>query len=634
MKSKFREKISLLAMILAAFTSVTTLHAEASPKAKADQNTPALSPLEEARGRLKVAAKNVDDPEVLKLVKVALQRASFVAKAGPEVTPERAQKALSSVQQVLAIINKKKSGLSSHHASSSKTCDARKDISEIESEVEECCEDIQRELTDVIQFVNTQLPCDEMLPICSVPVVLSEPGKYCVTCDLVYNGSAAAILVTADNVSINFHNHSLTLTDSNAQGVLVQNVNEFTLENDVIQGSAIFKSPTSAAVHLVGVHKATLKNIYTKNTTKGIEIENSVDVRVEYSRVEAHEGTVQVVFPSPATLAGTGNGAGIWIDGSHGVTVDSCAFVGADLVADPTRTSFGLHIEGNSENITLTDSTFTDWLGSIHALNVNGLLVDHCIAVASPYSTLNLVQLGGCGEENRANDIIIRDSNFIQKVAVQGFDGILLAGGSGCVFENLVVDSSGLDILTQNAYLTSAIHVGNHACDPYENLIARKCVVKGVNGRTVHIEKGVKIVFDECQISGGTNVNVLMNDATSCTVKNSMIFNVHDLVLYTADSGVFIDTPVGAGKNSIENCLIYDNTVWGISVADANGNQISGNSVWGSRSGINISFPASTQVFFNTSCNNSVHNCTNVSPFQIPGATPVVSGCNVCCNPQ
>lgn len=629
MKSNYREKLTLLAMILAAFGSVTTLHADASPKAKADQNTPVLSPLEEARNRLKAAAKNVEDPEVLKLVKVALQRASFVAKGGPDVTPERAQKALSSVQQVLAVINKKKSGLSSHHVSSSKSCDARKEISEIESEFEECCEDIQRELTEVLQFVNTQLPCDEMLPICSVPVVLSEPGKYCVNCDLVYNGSAAAILVTADNVSINFHNHSLTLTDSNAQGILVKDVNEFTLENDIIQGSSIFKSATSAAVHLENVNKATLKNIYTKNTTKGIAIENSADVRVEYSRVEAHEGTVQVTFPSPATLAGTGNGAGIWIDGSHGVAVDSCAFVGADLVFDPARTSFGLHIEGDSKNITLKHSTFTDWLGSIHALNVDGLLVDHCIAIASPVSNLNVVQLGSCSQETKANDVIIRNSNFVYSGDRPGFDGLFLAGGSGCVLENLVVDTQS-DLINANSvvYYPAGIHVGLQGCDSFENVVARNCIVKGHNYIGVHLENSHKATFEDCQISDAIEYNVFMNDpTTNAHLKDSTVSSGEKY-------GVYLNTQNG-GSNSVENCQIYLNGDYGLtdSVTPVTENLFLHNNVYANGSGIYVDSSGMTMTFFNTSCNNTSDNCfsTYVSPSQLPGDTPAVSGTNVCC---
>lgn len=617
------KKLSLVAVLLAAITPSAALMAEASPKVKADMAQPAPSPLEAATMRLKELAKDIDDPELLKAVNIALKRARFVMKAGPEVTAEHAEKALGSVQKVLAVADAKKK-MGKHHSESHKSCNARKEISEIESEFDECCQDIKKELTELVTLVNAQFPCDATTPIYTVPIVINEPGKYCVVNDLVYNGTASAILVKADNVSINFQNHSLTLTDSNAQGIHVLDVNEFELQNDVIKGSAIFKTSTSAAVHLENVNKATLKNIYTKNTTKGIEIENSSNVRVEFSQVEAHEGVVQLVFPSPATLAGTGNGAGIWIEGSQGVTVDSCAFVGADLVFDPSRTSFGLHVEGSSENITLTNSTFTDWLGSIHVLNVNGMLIDHCVAIASPVSNLNLVQLGSCDAENKANDVIIRNSNFVQHTAVQGFDGILAVGGSGCLFENLLIDTVSDDI--PNGYLPSAIHIGSTGCDAFENLLAKNCIVKGVNGRTIHIENGVKAIFDACQISGGTNVNILMNAATDCAIKNSM---VHD-----GDNGIFIDTPSGAGKNSIENCLVYDNTVWGIEVADKNHNHLSGNSVWGSRVGIEISYPAFNEVFYNTCCNNSVHNCTNITAFQVPGDTPAFAGSNVCCNPQ
>ncbi len=627
MNINFRKNFSLLAVLLAVCTASTVMADTAeSAKAKSEKDAPiTLTSLKASRAKLKTLGRKIKDPDIQNKIKAALKSTEMVLRAGINASPEKVRKAHSIMQQLLtATYQNDVLHVSHNHSGSSGQCDICGDIGKIESEFKNCCVDIKRDLAEILTFLETQFPCSNEMAISNVPIIITAPGKYCVTRDLTYNGPGTAITVTADNVSINFENHSLTLTDSAAQGIVALNVSEFTLENDIIQGASIFRSPTSAAVHLINVQKATINNIYTKNTTRGIEIENSSDVLVQYSHVEAHEGIVQINFPSPATLAGSGNGGGIWINGSTGVTIDSCAFVGADLTFDPSRTSFGLHIEGDSRDIIVTNDTFTNWLGTIQVLNVTGLLIDHCIAVASPISNLNIVQLGSCDPTNNANDVTIQNSNFTQTTAVQGFDGFLILGGSGCLLENLLIDTSSLDI--PNGYLPAAVHFGMPACTPYTNLVARDCIIKGSNGRTVYIEVGDKITLDECQISGGTNVNVYLLDATSCVVKNSNIFN--------GDSGIFIDNGAGGDKNSIENCLVYDNTVNGIVVADQKANHLSGNSVWGSRSGISLSFAGFTETYFNTSCNNSVHNCTNVSPSQVPGASPAVAGSNVCCNPQ
>lgn len=626
MKNKFCITLGLMAILFG-----PVLKAEMTPASK-----PIVTNLEEAREHLKALSKEIKDPALLKRVQKAIRRADYVITAGPGAVPELAEIAITSAQKVLTLINQKKqakhqssssssssTSSSSSSASSASRCDAPREISEIESEVKDCCQTIQQEIAQIVAFLNSQMACDDVMVINSVPTVISASGKYCVTKDLVYNGPNTAITVTADNVSINFHNHSLTLTDSSAVGILAQNVSEFTLENDIITGSNIFRSSTSAAIHLDKVQKATLNNVYTKNTTRGIEISNSSDIRIVHSHVEAHEGNIEVIFPSPASLVGTGNGAGIWVSDSTSIEMDNCTFTGADLVADPTRTSFGLHVEGASENITLTNSSFTDWLGSIHVVQVNGLLVDHCNVNASPVSSFNMVQLGSCDEGNHANDVIIRNSNFVQKTAVQGFDGVLIVAGESCILDNLLIDTVSQDIV--NGYLPSALHIGITGCDPYENLIATNCIVKGVNGRTVHIENGQKVTLDACQISGGTNVNVFMTGALNCVVKNSSVFG--------GDSGFFLVAANGAGKNSVENCLVFDNVIYGIQVSDQTANLVAGNSVWGSRVGIYLSFSGFTQTYFNTVCNNSIDNCTNVSPAQLPGDNPAYAGSNVCCNP-
>lgn len=458
--------------------------------------------------------------------------------------------------------------------------------------IEDSYQDIVGQFSQVEGLLKASLPIDTLFVVNQLPLTISQPGKYSVTKDLVYNASGPAITVACDNVSINFHNHTLTLNDVTSVGVLAKDCHEFTLENEVIQ------STSSTALHLINVNKATINNVYTKSSTNGVTIENCQDVQL---------------FSSQFALGG-----GVVINGSSHVAIDSCTFNGIN-------SAYGFHVEGESEEIIITNSTFNDCLSSIHAINVNGMLIDSCHLTASPTSTLNLVQLGSSDTGCLANDVIIRNSTLTQNQAVAGFNGILALAGSGCLLENLVIKCASSDLL--EGYASAAIHIGYQDHIPYQNLIAKNCIITGQNERALLIENGQKIVFDECQVSGASLYNLELLNATSCTVKNCMIFD--------GDSGIYMDSSNGGGNNSIRDCFVYNNKTAGIVVNDMAKNNVSGNNVWGSQTGIQIAFSDYTEAFFNTSCNNSVQNCSNVYPSQAPGGsddkTSAVAGTNLCC---
>ncbi len=598
--------IALLTILLSVF-SFTTLSAQDAP-----------STLGVAKTRLKASMKEVKDPQLQKLGQDALKKIDRAHK-----DPKKADAALHAVNKVLAVIKQKHIHTVST-SSSGKSCDVRDEISELDSQVKACCTDIKRLLTELLNFVHTAYPCDPIIPIDTVPVLLAESGKYCVTTDLTYTGPGAAIQVSASNVHINFHNHDLTLTDPAAIGILVENASEFVLENDSIQGTSIFKTSTSAAVSLLGVNKATLRNVFTKNTTKGLFLVDCTDVLVEFCHFDSHEGTITPIFPSPATLVGTGDGAGVFVSGSNGVTVDTCTFVGANLGSDPTRTGFGVHIEENAKNFTLKDSAFSNLLGSIHAVSVDGVLVENCTFNASTVSNFNIAQFGSCELGTVADNVIIRNATFTQSQVVQGFDGLLFVAGSGCLLEDIVVNSSSQDIQT---YSPAAIHIGNQSCGNYSNLVGRNCIVTGTNGRSLYIDNGSNIVFEDSQFSGASVANVYMNAATSSSIRNSTIFN--------GSSGVIISNPTSSGAqgNAIENCLVYNNTNYGIEVLDQNKHHLSGNHAWSNATGIYLLYAGFTETYNNTSCKNTTQSCNNVTPSQLPGASPILAGSNVCCTP-
>lgn len=575
--------------------------------------------------RLQELALEVKEPETQKLIKEALKGAEGVLRSGDRASPEMAKKALIMVKKVSAVAHAHALGSHFHHkhpdhkywsSSSSASCDMCHGIDEVASEVEKCCEDIKNRIEQIISTLASDVPCEAPFVIDAVPVELSESGKYCVTKDLLYDGTGAAITVTADNVTINFQNHSLTLNNSLAEGILVDDVSEFTLENDIITGSSVYQTDSSVAVHLVDVQKANLMNLYTKNTTKGIWIENSSDVQVSRCFLEAHEGSPYV--STPVKPAGVTNGAAIWISGSDGVSIDGSTFRALNVSEFPaTRSSTACVIDDTSKNIAFTGSNFYDWLITMYAPSVEGLLIDGCQAIANNFSQLQLVQLGSCGEDGEANDIIIKNSIFKKdQPESSNFDGILLVSGRGCLLDSLILD---VNSSNTDDYTVAALHIGVPDCTTYHNVLVKNCLFKGSVTTAVRILAGDAVLIEDSQITATDGLAVVITGGSEgCLVNNCVIHATLGSIILTPD------TPNGFRNNQVYGA---DDGV-GISVTGPV--NVTNNSVYGNSTGI-VTSGGIEEVYFNTSCHNFTVDCTNVATAQASGNV-AMAGSTICCD--
>ncbi len=606
-----------VAWLLGVFALTAPLHAA--------DNT--IRTLEGTLPKLESLAKRIQDKKLSREVNEVLQYAKAVVLAKNSDNQEMVEQTLGKVQALTRWlkVNKLKMQAKKMYENSS-GCDGCRELNDLESDVSKCCKEIDALLWQLLELLQAEFPCDAPIAISTVPYTIRQPGKYCVTKDLRYVGSGAAITVASDNVTLNFHNHSLTLTDQNAQGVVVTDVSEFTLLNDVIQGEQLFHTTTSVAVKLTNVQKATLENIYTYNTTKGIQIIDSTDVKVVGALVRYHEGS----FGDSVTS----QGAGVWVENSIGVWVDATTFEGAAIGEDPNTASNGIFIFGDSENVVVKDSTFRDWPISIYASQVTDLTIDHVEAVAAFFSNLCLCQFGDFNTEDElANNIIIRDSSFSQQNSVPGFDGLLFAQGSSAALENVIVHTASS---TDDGYLPAAIHIGcanSSGCTPalaYDSIFATNCMVTGDNAFGLFIENGTNNTFTNSEFFGANFANVYIlgfgegSGAGGCQIRDSLIADAQDS---ESGSGVYIQNSF---VNAVVNCEVVNNSVYGIFVDEnSSANHIRGNRVFGSVFGIDNQ-GGNTETYYNTSCNNSNTNCINVSTPQVPSDIVLV-GSNICC---
>lgn len=560
-------------------------------------------------------SNRIKDPVLQKQV------GQVIAFAKEVSTPEAAKKALAAVTKAQMHLKQSKleEKAKKSSSSSSSDCSICSELSSFESDIKHCCHSLHRDLQAILQEIVAESACPASIAIASVPYVISQSGKYCVTEDLVYSGTAVAITVTASNVSINFNNHSLSLTNPAAIGIEVQG-NEFLLENDIISGPT--GSSTSAAIFLNGVNKATISNVYTQNTTFGIEMINANDVLVENSLFQNHTG---LVSEDPHTM-----GAGVWVETSTGVMIDSCTFEGITAAPVDGQMADGLYITG-SNNVSVTNSSFSDWLTSIWVDSATAINIENCFAIPSQFSTASLVQIGDVFSGSIVNDLVIRNSTFMQPYTQPGFDGLLFYQGSEALLENVVVATVTENIVA--GYSPGAIHIGcqeNGDCDPpigFGNIYGVDCLVTGQNFNGLYVENGSNVSFTRSQFTEATQANVFFDAAAqNCIISNSVMGNAPG-----TGYGVLINA--GAVGNAIIDSEIANNGAGGVVVAAGatdtfiRGNRIFENGIVG----IFNSEPT-TAFFFNTSCNNPT-NCIGVNP--LVDTTPtdaIVAGGNVCCS--
>lgn len=613
------------------------------------------SPLRDARTRLKQVGQKLErhkkDPKANKLIKDVVQQAKKVEEAGQDANPETVKNALAPVTKMMGHLKQRKL-----HGPGEESTSTSTELSELESELRSCCREIKALLEEILEIERAETVCGTPIPISSVPFTITTSGKYCVTKDLTFAGAGAAITVLASNVTINFNDHSLTLTGGGT-GILVQNANEFVLLNDVIQAVPRSTAITSIGVHLSNVAKATITNIFTLNTYRGIQIDTgSEDVLIENSLLKGHSS------------------AGVLIDGaSQDITIQHSALDGLNLGVG----QIGIWYRSSSENMIVQESTLTGWDRSIFADQATNLKIDEVLAIGASDATFtSIVQLGdGLGA---ANDTVIINSIFSNPTpnTSSGAAGLFFLSGDGVVMENVIVD-------THNSNNGEGILIGQQNTG-FSNVQATNVIVKGTNATGLAVINGTNITFDDSQFTTATNNNILiLFPSNSVVVKNSLI--AHGGVLGASPAGILIQFAGGnqildneitlnggdgillsglqspspqSTLNTISGNIVTANTLHGIEdrglrntivnnvISGHLGNsltsgilldaistnaEVSNNTVDNNSFGINVSPGATiTGILDNTSCLNGV-DCFGVPWAQAPGTIPVV-GSNICCD--
>jgi hypothetical protein len=496
----------------------------------------------------------------------------------------------------------------------------KKLLCQIRGIIEKCCKHLTKEIKEIKKLIHRKFPCAHSIKIDHVPYVITEPGKYCVTKDLVFDSTGAAITVAVGNVTLNFANHSLTLGPS-ATGISATGISELTIENDIIQATVESGDINSVAIFLKDTNKVTIDNVFTLNTRFGIRAQNSNDVKVINSHFERHRADTVSPFSSA-----------IREEACNNFVVEECVAVDCArivFVGDPVDPLIRSH------NCRVSNCQFLNIVSFIIE-TVDGIILENCsFTITDPTFFASLLQVGADIAGRAPNDVIVKDCTFTNLNAAAGFDGIIIPQGNGIVLENIIIDTNPAQ---SPGYNNAALHIGFALSigDPtfiVRDLTLRNSIIRNSPFRSIYSESGNNnIVVDNCLITGAVDANIFFDDTESSTIKNSEING-------SAGYGIRLNAvSVGSNNNALLSNVVSDNGNDGINVDTGSlANLVKDNSVF-LNAGIgihNVDFLDITNSFyFNDACNNVGGNCVGINPASLvapPGFIPVSNGMNICC---
>lgn len=588
--------------------------------------------LAEVQKNLAHFAENEKNPEMAQLL-TDLNRSVKRAKKNPaSITKEELTQAFTLIEEATA----KMSPESGEAAFSSSNDDKkiRKLLCEIKTILKKCCKHLSKEIEEIEKLIS---PCGKVHVIDHVPFTIDKDGKWCVKHDLTFSGSGAAITVAKSNVTINFNNHDLTITNPTATGISIAEVSEVVIENDKI----IYSTPATAgaAIQILGSTKVTLDNILIQNPFDGVVIDTCSDVTLKNSQIRE------------------GSDSDINASNSNQIDIDNCYFFN-------TKANFafeGMVFGGSSgvNQVRIANST----LNNVPILYFagEGVTLENTTAIVDdPLFGFTVIQLGiPFSAGTLVTDIIVNNCKINATASTVGTAGFGAFQVKGLLIQNSIIDVNFSGV--PSAPGRKAFLLGN-------DIKMINCVLAGTSP-AIDIEDfqatngaSTGIVIEDNVIENFNALGITMEGNTSnVTIKNNSIrqgvavagvgsanaIEIHDNTnaiailenVITANAGDGIQFNNGTSLNTVLNNVVSNNTGNGIFVDVTSlrnlvkNNEFFANGIDGIN---NVGDNADNQYYFNDACFNGATNCFGIEPSTLvgfPGDPTFNLGKNICCAP-
>jgi Right handed beta helix region len=400
--------------------------------------------------------------------------------------------------------------------------------------------------------------CSKFKFIETVPYIINESGKYCLTRNLTFDGTDPAITINANNVILNFNNFVLTLTQGNAIGVLVSNVSDVEIFDGEIFQTVLPTALGNAAILLRTVTDVNIFNMLFEGMAIGIENNDTAQAFSEYITVDNC-----LFLNRNGTALPTDNSVGMLFNTANSLYVTNSTFTGSS--GNQTEFVIGIQLGNGTSNAHIINNDFINMDQGIQVFSGDNVIIDKCNFSLSPTSLnfFSMIQFGRPGNTN----VIVRNSTLYAKNNTQQIDGIFLAAGTNALIENVIINS--------DAFQMAAIHIGFAPSGlSFNNVVLKNVLISGANTNGILVDFGKDITIDSVVIIGATTngINVALppaalSPATNVTVKNSDIKD-------GAGNGI----QISSNNNVISNNIVNSNAGIGINVTGIN-NVIEANKV-------------------------------------------------------
>ena len=587
--------------------------------------------LDNARKSLAHFAESTEDRELAQTLSDISKTLKTAKKNPTSITKKDVEHTFSAIEEITHKIDNAhdEAGFSNNCGCQKDCCkDLKKLLCQIKNIIVKCCRHLSKEIEEIKKLINTKFPCAHSIKIDHVPFTITKPGKYCVTKDLIFADAGAAITVAASNVTLNFANHSLTLTDPSAVGISAAGVSELVIQNDVIQSATESNDSNSAAILLTETNKVTIDNVYTLNTFIGIRALNSNDLKVTNSLFEHHRG----ISPLRASAA-------IRAESCNNVVVEECSFKD-NFSSDGGNSSVGVQFRAvvgtdiSSNNCRISSCEFFNT--PIAVQKANGVIIEDCSStVTQPDIGTNMLQMGAFktpATDFIANDVIVRNCTFTYFNPAADFDAIIISRANGVLLEDCLIDTNPAG--NPSNPFAAALHISarRDTGDPSAvatDVVVRNCIIENNPNYGISCEKeSSKIVIDNCLVTGAVTANIIFEETIDSTIKNSEITNGTGHGIWLRDN---------SNNNALLSNVISDNAKDGIRIGQlAFNNLIKNNNAFvNGHIGLhNVDTTDTTNQFYiNDACHNLGGNCVGINPPTLVGfpGGPVTNGINICC---
>ena len=410
---------------------------------------------------------------------------------------------------------------------------------------------------------NQTIPRATSHSITQIPVLIDQPGYYTVDANLVNSFDQAGITIRANNVAIDFHLNTFTLSGV-AVGIDMKGYSNISITNanfvSTLHGEWSINMQDCSAVTFNSCTFTNGENCISASNVNSLTFANCNLLNYGYCALYARG--IKNLVVKDSFFQGNPKAAYWALDlwNIDGLQVINTSFSGLEP-HDPVGASIELT---ESNNIQIQNSSFVEQnKESIHAENCTGILIEKCTFAPTTKNWFGCLDLRWC------SSALIRGCAISNPLSDAGFNGIILDSPYAFILENITIDMSAQG----SRYSTDAAGILiNSTMSSYAGtstgVLVKNCIIHNA-GKTGILcdaqDDGYpnKNITIEGSIIDGSESGIILSNTWTSTINKSSVKNCSGNGI-TVVNNMRDSSSSFSIANTISNCSIASNGKDGI----------------------------------------------------------------------